>query len=149
MRGLVQQAVPATRRRIPRVNTGRTTDMAGSASPMQAVLPLLLPIVVTLSILFVVYVIFRRMGGMEATGSPKPKAHGSGVPSKNPFTLRPSRFDTMGNLLTAWKPIDEESIVGEQEWMGERLLTRGSVHPVWVCGCARSLAGCTIPAAVI
>jgi hypothetical protein len=83
------------------------------------VLALLSPIVVTLSLLFVVYGIFRRMGGMSAPSSPKRTAAARLV--KNTFDHRPSRFDTMGNLLTSWKPIDAESIVGDQEWMGKHL----------------------------
>ncbi len=81
-------------------------------------LALLLPVPVTLSLLFVVYVIFQRMGKMRESSPPKP--HVLREPSKSVFVHRPSRFDTMGNLLTSWKPLDATAIVSDQEWMGTR-----------------------------
>lgn len=82
-------------------------------------LTLLIPVPATLSILLVMSVIFKRMGGMGAASSPK-RGEGKFVPGKNPFRNRPSRFDTFGNLLTAWKPLDKEAVLAEQEWMGAR-----------------------------
>ena len=90
--------------------------------------PLLWPVVVTLSVLFVVYVMFNRMGNMTPMGSPKQRAPAR--PHKNRFQHRVSRFDTVGNILTAWRPIDVEAVVGDQEWMGERVLAGSMYHGV-------------------